>query len=75
MKSCVIANSVWRWPEWIALCERLEIPLDFANRDISIRLSMDCEVVVNHTYIGRDATAEDHPLDPQFVDGIDVRHR
>jgi hypothetical protein len=50
----VSSYEVYHWPEFTALCKRLNILVDLATRDLTISLPLDGVVEVTQTYHGRE---------------------
>ena len=50
--------DVYRWPEFIALAERLGIDLGTPTTILTIRIPLDDPVGIIHEYLGLDITKE-----------------
>ncbi len=53
-----VGNRVFKWPEFLALCERLEVDLTLPTRRITISVGLNEAVEIQQDFLGRDAQDE-----------------
>ncbi len=61
MATAILSLEVWKWPEFLALCDRLGIPNDPRTTAITIRVAVDEVVKVIHEHHASDAASLEVP--------------